>query len=105
MPEILEDIVGRRIQLTEEGWAHIIGRRRYMADFRNGIGETLREPEEIRRSNSVPETTRLYYKGYYGTNVGDKWVCVVVKVLPDEAFIVSAYVTDRIKEGELLWPI
>ena len=102
---MLQDLFGRRILLTDEGWAHIIGRRRYMADFRDEIGETLREPEEIRRSNSVPETTRLYYKEYNGTSVGDKWMCVAVKVLPDEAFIVSAYVTDRIKKGELLWPI
>ncbi len=102
---MLEDSFGRRIQLTDEGWAHIIGRHHYMADFRDEIGETLREPEEIRRSTTAPETARLYYKWYYGTPRGDKWVCVVVKVLPNEAFLVSAYVTGRIKEGELLWPI
>lgn len=99
------DIQGRRIQLTYEGWEHILERHHYMVDFRDEIDETLREAEEIRRSTTAPETTRLYYKWYYGTPRGDKWVCVVVKALPDEAFLVSAYVTDRIKEGELLWPI
>ena len=105
MPETLEDIFGRRIQLTDEGWAHIIHRHHYMSDFQEEISETLLDPDEIRRSISVPETTRLYYKWYYGTSRGDKWVCVVVKVLPNEAFLVSAYATDKIKEGELIWPI
>ena len=105
MAKVFHDILGRRIQLTGEGWAHIIKRHDYMPEFRDEIGETLLEPDEIRRSNSVPETTWLYYKWYYGTPRGDKWVCVVVKALPDEAFLVSAYVADKIKEGELLWPI
>ena len=105
MADILEDLFGRRIQLTDEGWNHILERHQYMVDFRDEIGETLREAEEIRRSASTPQTTSLYYKWYYETSRGDKWVCVVVKALPDEAFRVSAYVTDRIKDGEVIWPI
>ena len=105
MADVYQDIFGRRIRLTDEGWDHILERHHYMVDFRDEIDETLRQAEQIRRSTTAPETTRLYYKWYYGTPRGDKWVCVVVKVLPDEAFLVSAYVTDRIKEGELIWQI
>ena len=105
MPEFLEDIFGCRIQLTDEGWEHIIGRHDFMVHFRAEIGETLREPDEIRRSNSAPETSCLYYRWYYGTAKGDKWVCVVVKVLLHEAFVQTAYVTDEPLKGELLWPI
>lgn len=101
---MLLDFFGRRVLLTDEAWAHIAGRRPYMADFRTEMAETLRGPDEIRRSSSAPETTSLYYKWYYGTSVGDKWVCVVVKALPAEAFVATAYCTDRIKEGERLWP-
>ena len=101
---MLLDFFGRRVLLTDEAWAQIIGRRSYMRDFRPEIAETLRGPDEIRRSSSAPETTRLYYKWYYGTALGDKWLCVVVKALPEEAFVVTAYFTDRIKEGERLWP-
>ena len=105
MPEILEDIFDRRIRLTDEGWAHILAEHVYMTALRNEIGETLREPDEIRRSIRDPERGRLYYKWYYGTIQGDKWVCVVVKTLPDEAFVTTAYVTGKIRRGERLWPI
>ena len=105
MAEIFEDIYGRRIQLTDESWEHIIEKRPYMAAFREEMRETLREPDEIRRSLKDPERGRLYHKWYYGTIKGDKWVSVVVKVLPDEAFITTAYVTSKIRRGERLWPI
>ncbi len=104
MAEIYEDIYGRRIQLTDEGWEHIIGEHEFMVHFRAEIGETLREPDEIRRSLTEPITGRLYYKWYNETVIGNKWVCVVVKVLPDEAFIKTAYATSRMQRGDRLWP-
>lgn len=45
---------------------------------------------------------RLYYRFYFGTLVGNKYVCVVVKVAGDDAFVVTtpsvavAYVVDRV---------
>ena len=106
MPEIFEDIYGRRIQLTDEGWEHIVDEHKYMVSFSTEIVETLREPDEIRRSLTDPEKGRLFYRWYYGTIKGDKWVCVVVKILPSAAFVTTAYVTGRIqRRGELLWPI
>jgi hypothetical protein len=30
-------------------------------------------------------------------------MCVVVKVAPPDAFIVTAYYTDAVKKGEVLW--
>ena len=105
MPEEFQDLNGRRIQLTDESWAHILAKRDYMADFRTEIVETLREPDEIRRSLTDPERGRLYNKWYYKTIKGDKWVCVVVKMLPEEAFITTVYVTGKIRRGERLWPI
>ena len=105
MPEVFEDVYGRRVQLTDEGWEHIVAEHEYMVYFSAEIGETLREPDEIRRSLTDPEKGRLFYKWYYGTIKGDKWVCVVVKILPSEAFVTTSYVTGRIqRRGELLWP-
>lgn len=106
MPDVFEDIYGRRILLTDEGWEHIVAEHEYMVYFSAEIGETLREPDEIRRSLIDPEKGRLFYRWYYGTIKGDKWVCVVVKILPSDAFVTTAYVTGRIqRRGELLWPI
>jgi hypothetical protein len=36
--------------------------------------------------------------------VGGKHLCVVVKVRQDDAFVVTAYLTDRVKKGTVLWP-
>jgi len=38
------------------------------------------------------------YRFYAGTKIGDKFLCVVVKVLPDDPFVVTAYLTNRVKE-------
>jgi len=35
--------------------------------------------------------------------VGAKWLCVVVKQLDDDAFIITAYLTDKVKQGVDLW--
>ena len=102
MPAILEDIFGRRIRLTDERAGHILLRHPYMAHLWDEVAETLREAEEIRRSKSDPETVRLYHKWYYGTVEGDKWICVVVKVFPDDAYIMTAFVTSDIEGGDPL---
>lgn len=46
----------------------------------------------------------LYYRYRKGTMVGDKWLCVVVKYLDNDAFVITAYLTDKLKPGEQLWP-
>lgn len=35
--------------------------------------------------------------------VGNKHLCVVVKVLETDVFVVTAYLTDKVKKGRLLW--
>ncbi len=68
------------------------------------IERVLRHPQLVRRSRS-DETARLFYEFYGQTMVGGKWLCVVVKYKTDDAFVVTAYLTDRPKAGEDLWPI
>lgn len=46
---------------------------------------------------------QLFYRFYLITPVTKKYMCVVVKVLVDDAFIITAYFTDTIKKGETLW--
>jgi hypothetical protein len=46
----------------------------------------------------------LRYRYYVGTRVGDKYLCVVVKLVADDAFVLTAYLTDTVKKGRLLWP-
>ena len=74
-----------------------------MADFRAAVAETLHEPEAAIESRSDP-LARLYYRFYHRTMVGGKHLCVVVKVGQEDAFVVTAYLTDRVKKGTVLWP-
>jgi hypothetical protein len=35
--------------------------------------------------------------------VKDKFMCVVLKVTKNDLFIITAYFTDTVKRGEVLW--
>ena len=67
------------------------------------LAETLAGPDRVVQSSSDPDA-HLYYRYYRATTVGDKHLCVVVKTGPEEAFVVTAYLTDTIKKGEEIWP-
>mgnify|MGYP007037740675 CR=1 FL=1 len=56
------------------------------------------------RVSRTDETVRLFYEFYAKTMVGGKWLCVVVKYAPEDAFMVTAYLTDQLKAGETIWP-
>lgn len=74
-----------------------------MTALESAIEETLRQPELVIQSQSDAAAT-LNYRYYFGTQVGDKWLCVVVKYLPEGAFVLTAYLTDKPKKGVQLWP-
>jgi len=67
------------------------------------IEKVLRQPQLVRRSRT-DEAVRLFYEFYARTIVGGKWLCVVVKYWEKDAFVVTAYLTDKPKSGEDLWP-
>jgi hypothetical protein len=64
--------------------------------------ETLAEPDVVIQSRSDPDV-RLYHRLYQTSAVGAKHLCVVVKLRVEDAFLVTAYFTDRPKRGEILW--
>ena len=63
----------------------------------------MRAPEVVHESTSDP-AARLYYRFYHRTIGGGKYLCVVVKVTGEDAFVVTAYLTDRLKKGRVVWP-
>ncbi len=66
------------------------------------ISESLSDPDRIIRSATDPDV-ELFYRFYPSTPVTRKFLCVVVKVLPNDNFIITAYYTDTVKRGEVLW--
>lgn len=99
---VLHDHTGLAIRLTDERLAHILDHPE-MKEMTKAVEETLLRPERVVESFSDPQA-RLYYRFYFGTLVGDKYVCVIVKVSSDDAFVLTAYLTDRIKKGVTIWP-
>lgn len=99
--KLLQDYQGLGVRLTDERLTHIL-QHPEMVGMEAAIEETLLRPERVVRSAGDP-AARLYYRYYLGTLVGDKHVCVVVKVAGSDAFVLTAYLTDRIKHGVTLW--
>ncbi len=100
--KFLHDYEGRVIRLTNEREKHI-SEHPEMRPMIQAIEETLTNPERVIQSMSDPEA-HLYYRFYIGTQVGDKYLCVIVKVREADAFILTAYLTDTIKKGDIVWP-
>ena len=98
----LEDCFGRSVRLTDERLAHILEHPE-MKGMEAEIEQVLRQPQLVRRSRT-DAAVRLFYEFYAQTRVGGKWLCVVVRYSPDDAFVVTAYLTDQLKAGETVWP-
>lgn len=98
----LTDYQGKSVRLTDERLAHI-KEHSEMVFMEAVLEETLRRPQLVIRSGT-DTSAKLNYRYYYGTLVGDKWLCIVVKYDQDDAFVLTAYLTDKPKKGEQLWP-
>jgi len=86
-----------KIRTTRKYWEYITTKKHpVMKGKENKVIETLSEPDEIRQSN-VDKNVYLYYKMF------DKFYCAVVKHIGMEGFLITAYPTHRIKEGEVIW--
>jgi hypothetical protein len=98
----ITDCFGHSVRLTDERLAHILEHPE-MAQMELEIEHVLANPQLVRRSRS-DDAVRLFYEFYARTIVGGKWLCVVVKYIPDDPFVVTGYLTDEPKAGEDLWP-
>ena len=61
-----------------------------MQNLAGEIEWVLRQPQFIRRS-LADEAVKLFYEFYAQTIVGGKWLCVMVKYVENDAFVVTAY--------------
>ena len=100
--KILTDYEGRPIRLTDERLAHILEHPE-MKGVEERIEQTVQAPERVLESLSDPQA-RLYYRFYLGTRVGDKHLCVVVKLADNDAFVLTAYLMTKPAGGRQIWP-
>ena len=69
-----------------------------LAGQERAVIQTLIEPDQVRASK-VDHAVYLFYRKF-----GRRHLCVVTKRLdPKTGFVMTAYITDRIKEGRIVW--
>ncbi len=92
--------LGFRVRVTRAYWELITTiKHPVMAGRENDVKDALQNPSEVRQSKSDPDVY-LFYKP---ERIG-RWVCAVSKRLNGEGFLITAYPTDAIKEGDVVWP-
>jgi len=97
----LKDVWGSSVGLTEERGAHLLEHPE-MRGQEDKLVETLLEPDVVIQSQS-DDSVRLFHRFYTRLAIRDKYLCVVVKYAKGDVFIITAYFTDRVKRGEVLW--
>lgn len=93
--------LGKTIKLDEDRWKHVLEHPE-MKNQIHRIKETLVAPDEIRESVHTPSIW-MFYKLYPHSPVSEKYMLVIVEVSDGEGFIVTAFFTDKVKKGGLLW--
>lgn len=94
----VETPLGVKIRTTKDYWKKIITiKHPIIAKYEKQVKESLRKPTEIRRSKQDP-SVYLYYK-----NLGNVYVCTVCDHVDSKnGYIITAYLTKRIREGEIV---
>ena len=100
--EIIKDYHNRNIRFTDDRKDHIEQDHPEMLNQYDKIKDTLKSPFMIIRSKTDNDV-ELFYKKYSRTPVTEKYLCVVIKSRIEDSFIITAYFTDTIKKGEIVW--
>lgn len=87
---------GIKIRTTKDYWKKITTiKHPIIAKYENQVKESLKKPTEIRKSKQ-DSSVYLYYK-----DIGNIYVCTVCEHIDKQkGYIITAYLTKRIREGE-----
>ncbi len=90
--------LGFSVRTTADYWALIETKHPKLRGRLTDVAQVLRSPEEIRRSQYDPAIYLFYHTEQR------RYLCVVVKRVNGEGFLITAYPCDKIKEGDVIWP-
>jgi len=92
--------LGFAVRVTKRQWERIVSEKHpVMAGRQRDVLDVLSNPDEIRESKRDPMVFLFYVREKPG-----RWLSAVVKRVDNEdGFLVTAYPTDAIKEGERRW--
>ncbi len=91
--------LGIIVRTTKEYWERIVTiKHPSIKKYTSEAKVALRDPDQVRKSKQ-DKRVHLYYK-----KIGKVWICVIADHMSDnEGYIITAYLTDRIKEGEKVY--
>ena len=95
--EILTPL-GFRVRTSKEYWQKLIVKHLDIAELEAEVIQALTNPEEIRQSRRDSNIVLFYL-----TLKEKRWVVAVARRLNGDGFLITAYQTDAIKEGDLIW--
>ena len=103
MPEELNPLfeiltpLGFKVRTSMAYWQKIILKHPDLAEQLGLVKQALASPDEIRRSSRDANVLLFYAAGHR------RWVVAVARRANNEGFLITAYQTDAIKEGETIW--
>lgn len=89
--------LGKRIRWTARHWESIVKKHDALARLADEVAVTLQRPCYIRASRE-DDCVLLYYAPY-----GKYYFCAVCRHLNGDGFLITAYLTDRIKKGDTIY--
>ncbi len=85
------------VRITVQYWEYLASfKHPVMKNKEDIIKSLLQIPDEIRKSRT-DKNIFLYYKQF------DRLYCVVVRHAGMEGYLITAYPTDKVKEGDVVW--
>ncbi len=78
-------------------WEYLIAVKHPVMKGKEDIVRDVLEHADVIRQSRTDKDVFLYYKE------SDKLYCVVVRHAGAEGFLITAYPTDKVKEGDVIW--
>lgn len=86
------------VRTSEAYWQRLITKHPDIEELEELVQLTLASPDEVRRSSQDAQVL-LFYR----VRQAKRWVVAVARRLNGDGFLITAYQTDAIKEGETVW--
>ena|SRR3989338_4638003 len=99
MEEEFIDKFNNKINFTDKRWNHIIKEHPEVEPYKDKLSEVLKTPDLVKRSKRDKDTF-LYYR-YYKDIYKGKYLLAVAR--KSDKMLLTCCITDRIKEGDLIW--
>jgi hypothetical protein len=90
--------LGFTVRTSQSYWQRLIVKHPDIEELEEFVQQALASPDEIRRSSRDAEVFLFYLM-----RREKRWVVAVARRLNGDGYLITAYQTDAIKEGETVW--